>query len=208
MRRLQLHLFGIRKRQKTWFLTAPCCVCLAILLVLAAPPQSLPTVGGRLALAAPSLSPDPTVRIEPAEKVVGAGQISTVSVMIDQADDLGGFEFTLLFTPAAVTVDSVTVGDFPGSTGRDVIPAVGPVIDNQAGEITLGVVTVGGASGPSGTGTLATVAFTAQGRGESALDLQRVMVVDTQAGHETPAVEDGVVRVGFAVYLPLILKVW
>jgi hypothetical protein len=148
------------------------------------------------------------VRIEPAELVVGAGQIFTVSVMIDQADDLGGFEFTLLFAPTMVRVDSVAVGDFVGSTGREVIPAVGPTIDNQAGKASLGVVTVGSAPGPSGTGVLATVTLTAQGRGESPLDLQDVLVVDTHAQNQTITVEEGVVRVGFGVYLPLILKDW
>ena len=193
-------MFWIQRGQKTWFLT--------ILLTLAL----LPT----LAMAAPSLSPNetnltlqnPTVRIDPAESVVGAGQTFTVSVTIDEADDLGGFEFTLLFVTTTVTVDSVTVGDFPGSTGRMVIPVVGPIIDNQAGRASLGVVTVGSATGPSGTGVLATITLTAQGSGKSPLDLRDVQVVDTHAEHKTTIVEDGVVRVGFAVYLPLVLKVW
>ena len=176
-----------------------------------------------LAMAAPLLAPPapqswgekgaatrqgPTMRIDPAESVARAGQTFTVSVMIEEANDLGGFEFTLLFVTTMVTVDSVTVGDFPGSTERMVIPAVGPIIDNQAGTVSLGVVAVGGAPGPSGTGVLATITLTARGRGESPLDLQDVIVLDTNAQRQTTTVEDGVVRVGFAVYLPLILKDW
>ena len=198
-------------------------VWLTILFALAL----LPT----LAMAAPSLSPpapqpfdfaqgrrwgergaaarqNPTVRIEPAESVVGAGQTFTVSVMIDQADDLGGFEFTLLFVPTTVTVGSVTVGDFPGSTGRTAIP-VGPTSDNQAGRVSFGAVTVPpDVPGASGTGVLATVTLTAQGFGESPLDLQGVVVLDTHAERETSIVEDGVVRAGSVVYLPLIPKDW
>jgi hypothetical protein len=165
-----------------------------------------------LALAAPPLSPeadvvrqDPTVRIDPAQVAVGAGETFDVSVMIDEANDLGGFELTLHFITTTVTVDSVTVGDFPGSTGREIIPAVN-VIDNQAGTASLGVVTVGSEPGPSGTGALATVRFTAQGSGESSLNLQNVTILDTNAQRQTTTVEDGVVRVGFAVYLPLIVK--
>ena len=214
-----LQTVWIQKGPKTWFLT------IILLLTLAL----LPT----LAMAAPSLSPpapqswgekgaapqgwgergaaarqNPTVRIEPAESVVGAGQVFTVSVMIDQADDLGGFEFTLLFVPTTVTVDSVTVGDFPASTGRTVIP-VGPTSDNQVGRVSFGAVTVPpDAPGASGTGVLATVTLTAQGFGESPLDLQGVVVLDTHAGHETPTVEDGVIRAGFVVYLPLVMKEW
>ena len=147
------------------------------------------------------------MRVEPAQSVVGAGQTFDVSVMIDAASDLGGFEFTLLFVSTTVTVDNVTLGDFPGSTGRMTIP-IGPIIDNQAGTVSFAVATVGSESGPSGTGVLATVTLTAQGSGQSPLDLQDVVVLDTSAGRKTTTVEDGVVRVGFAVYLPLILKDW
>ena len=189
---------------------------LILLALLPALPQSPPTLGGKLAMAAPALAPEganlawqnPTVRIEPAESVVGTGQTFTITVMIEEADDLGGFEFTLLFVTTTVTVDSVTVGDFPGSTGRTAIP-IGPTSDNQAGMASFGVVTVPpDIPGPSGTGVLATVTLTAQGPGESPLDLQDVLVVDTNARPKTPTVEDGVVRAGFAVYLPLILKDW
>jgi hypothetical protein len=164
-----------------------------------------------LAMATPS--PDetdlarqsPTVRVDPAESIVRAGQTFTVSVMIDDVSDLGGFEFTLLFITTTVTVDSVAVGDFPGSTGRMTIP-IGPIIDNQAGRASFATATVGNVPGSSGTGALATIALTAQGSGESPLDLQDVVVLDTKAQHQTTTVEDGMVRVGFAVYLPLILK--
>jgi hypothetical protein len=201
-------------------------IWLTILLALAllpAPPSVLRCWGagvqGRTLLCSPApLLPStnveaaarqsPTVRIDPASVVVGAGRAFAVSVMIDQAEDLGGFEFTLLFATTAVTVDDVAVGDFLGSTGREVIP-VGPTIDNQTGMASFAVATVPpGTPGPSGTGVLATVTLTAQSRGESSLDLQNVVVLDTSADRQTPTIEDGVVRVGFAIYLPLILKDW
>lgn len=152
---------------------------------------------------------NPTVRIDPAQSLIGPGETFTVTVMIDQASNLGGFEFTLLFTPATVTVDDVTVGDFLGSTGRTVIP-VGPTIDNQTGRASFGAASVGSAAGPDGTGTLAIITLTAQESGESPLDLHNVMVLDTQAQHQTATVQDGTVRVGsslYLVHLPLVLKV-
>jgi hypothetical protein len=148
---------------------------------------------------------NPTVRVDPAESVVRVGERFTVSVMIDEAANLGGFEFTLHFVTTIVTVESVTLGDFPGSTGRVVIP-VDPKIDNQVGRASFGAVTVGSPPGPSGTGVLATATLTAQGSGESPLNLQDVMVLDTNAEPKATTVEDGVARVGFTVYLPLILK--
>ena len=140
---------------------------------------------------------NPTVRIEPVESVVDAGETFTITVMIDEASDLGGFEFTLLFVTTTVTVDSVTLGNFLGSTGRSANP-LGLIIDNQAGRGSFGAWTHGSAPGPDGTGELAIVRLTAQGAGISPLDLQNVMVLDTAVGHQEATIEDGTVVVGDA----------
>ena len=140
---------------------------------------------------------NPTVRIEPAQSVVDVDETFTITVMIDHASDLGGFEFDLLFITTTVTVDDVTLGDFPGSTERTIVP-VGPTIDNQAGKVTFGVVTFGSDPGPDGTGDLALITLTAQGVGSSPLDLERVLIVDTGGHSQTPTVEDGLVVAGGA----------
>ena len=180
---------------------------------------------------------DPTVRVEPVESVVDVGETFTIRVMIDEASELGGFEFALLFVTDTVTVDEVTLGDFLGSTGRTVI-TVGPTINNEAGVTRFGAVTIGSAAGPDGTGELAVISLTTQGLGTSPLDLEDVMVLNTSAEHATPIVEDGTVVAGGAptatatattptatttptstptatptssvqrVYLPLVLKGW
>jgi hypothetical protein len=80
---------------------------------------------------------------------VTAGE--TFTVMIDDASDLGAFEFELFYIPAIVTVEDVTVGEFLGSTGRAVIP-LGPRIDNQAGRTIFGAFTLGLQPVPSGAG--------------------------------------------------------
>jgi len=176
------------------------------------------------------------VRIDPAQSVVNVGETFTVTVMIDEATDLGGFQFDMLFITTTVTVDSVSLGDFLGSTGRRTIP-VGPIIDNQAGRIAFGAATVGNAPGPNGMGALALITLITQGVGVSPLDLQDVMVVDTAAMSQEASVEDGVVIAGGTptptltptatatppptttptptstptwskVYLPLVLKSW
>jgi hypothetical protein len=160
-----------------------------------------------LAMAAPSFSPgetnlaqqDPTVRIEPVQSTVAVGQSFTVSVMIDEASDLGAFQFDLRYTAAIITVDGVTLGAFLGSTGRDAFVA-GTKIDNQAGKVTFGAYSYAfpPLPGPSGTGELAIISLTAQGEGESPLTLQNVTVTDTNAGKQVVTVEDGSVVVGAA----------
>jgi len=131
--------------------------------------------------------------------------------MIDEASDLGAFQFDLLYITTTVTVDGVALGDFLDGTGRTVIPVV-PIIDNQAGRARFGAGTLGSAPGPDGTGELAIVTLATQGVGISTLDLQEVQVLDTNAQHQTSTVEDGIVVAGGMtsqeIYLPLVLKGW
>ena len=54
----------------------------------------------------------PIVRIEPVQSTVAIGEEFTVSVMVDDANDAGAFQFWLFYDPAIVTVDDVTLGDF------------------------------------------------------------------------------------------------
>jgi len=162
---------------------------------------ALTPVPTRTPTATPTITPTPisppafaTMRIDPPQSTVMAGETFTVSVMIDDASDLGGFEFELFYIPTIIMVDNVTVGDFPGSSGRAVIP-LGPRIDNQAGRTTFGAWTLGPQPGSNGTGVLATVNFTAQGEGQSPLDLRNAQVVDTDGNPWAVTVEDGLVVV-------------
>jgi hypothetical protein len=123
------------------------------------------------------------IRMEPASKTVGQGSAFTFDVWIDNVDDLGGFQFDLDYDPSVVNVDvssygGAEPGPFPGSTGRSVFET-GPTVNNTTGDMTYGVYTTGAASGASGSGTLATIYFTAENPGTSTLDLSNVQVTDT-----------------------------
>jgi len=154
---------------------------------------------------------NPTMRVDPVESVVDVDETFTITVMIDEASDLGAFQFDLLYITTTVTVDGVALGDFLGSTGRPASPVV-PIIDNQAGRARFGAWTLNSAPGPDGTGELAIVTLIAQGAGISTLDLQDVLVLDTNAQLQTHTIEDGIVVVGGTpsqeIYLPLVLKGW
>jgi hypothetical protein len=140
---------------------------------------------------------NPTARVEPAQSVVGVSDTFTVTVLIDDASNLGGFEFDLLFITTTVTVDSVTLSDFLESTGRFVL-LLTPMIDNQNGKVAFGAINYGDGSGPDGTGALALITLTAQGEGESPLDLRNIQVVDTTSppGSQMVTGEGGTVVVG------------
>ncbi len=131
-------------------------------------PVSTPGTGARMFL-------DPSL----ARGAVGGSDIA-VQVRVENVNNLGGFQFTLTYDPNIVHVSNITVGDFPGSSGRTVSPL--PVqIDNTAGRATFGAFTYGSAPGASGAGVLADITLAPQEAGESALALVNVQVTDTNA---------------------------
>jgi hypothetical protein len=123
-----------------------------------------------------------TVKLNPASVDLNtAGATFDIDVLIEDVTDFGGFQFSIDYNPAIVTVENaadVVLGPFLGSTGRGAIP-VGPTIDNVAGKITYGAFTMGAAPpGPSGNGLLATITFTVQSQANGLLDLNAVQITD------------------------------
>lgn len=138
------------------------------------------------------------VRMEPAVAVVENGETFRSYVMIDGAQDLGGFQFVIDYDPAIVEVPKLSnpmiLGSFLGSTGRT--PSeVQNEIDPVTGIMTYVVFTMGSQPGPSGDGVLAFVDLRARALGTSALDLGEVEVTDTGGSPQSISVEDGLVVV-------------
>ncbi|HID87784.1 MAG TPA: hypothetical protein EYP55_10480, partial [Anaerolineae bacterium] len=148
------------------------------------------------------------LRIEPTSTQAAVGETLTLQVMIDEAVDLGGFEFRLDYDPAVLRADDATLGPFLGSTGRTTSP-LGPEMDNDAGILTFGGLSFGDQPGPDGSGLLAEITFTVVGGGQSAVEFLDAQTTDSDGTPQgAPATRGGYVEVGegVAVYLPLILK--
>jgi hypothetical protein len=137
-----------------------------------------------------AVAPNPRVRLEPADSVVGLNETFALQVMIEEVNDLGAFQFELAYDSSILRVQEAALGDFTGSTGRSVVP-VGPEVDNEEGRTTFGAINLGSGPGPSGTGVLATITFIAQGQGSTVLGLLEVQVLDTAANAQLVTVEDG-----------------
>ena len=101
-----------------------------------------------------------------------------VNVRIENAVNLGAFQFELTYNSTCIQATGATVGPFLGSTGRTVTP-VGPTFGT--GSITFGAASHGTASGPSGSGVLATVTFRA-GTTTCCSDLHLQNVILTDPG--------------------------
>jgi len=133
------------------------------------------------------------VKIVPAFSQIGLNDTATVDIKIENVNNLGAFEFVLHYDGNIVEVaetSNVILGDFPGSTGRTVVPT-GPNIDNVKGELTFGAFSFGIASGPNGDGVLAEITLTAKNVGETTLELKNVQVTDTNGNLIPVTVLDG-----------------
>jgi hypothetical protein len=156
-------------------------------------------------LATASLTETAAVRIEPVTSTVRPGDTFTVSVMITDVVNLGAFQFAMAYTPTVVHVERARLGPFLGSSGRNASP-LGPTIDNEAGLMVLGAFSFGMQPGPDGGGTLARIALTAQGPGQTPLDLQNTEILSPSAEHKPVKVADGAAVVEGKLYLPLVLR--
>jgi len=137
--------------------------------------------GGARVLSATLLSTG--LRTEPASAAALVGDPVTLQVWIDEALDLGSFEFTLTYdaTRLSLAPDDVVLGDFLGSTGRSTT-AMGPqiVVDGGVGTLNFGGMTLGATPpGPDGSGVLAEITFTAVAGGEADVSLVSAQVTDT-----------------------------
>jgi len=145
--------------------------------------------------ATPTGEPTPLVWIDPPEKTTQLSEGNfTVDVAIANVTDLGSFQFVLAFSPNIVHAEGVELGDFLGSTGRNITP-VGPEIDNQLGTVSFGAASYGEQAGADGSGVLATITFSPQANGVSSLHLQGVQVTDTVPETISVDLQDGQVTV-------------
>ena len=154
----------------------------------------------------PSPSPTPTAAPNPAgetimaitpasvEATISATAPVTVSVVMTNVVDLGGFEFTLTYDPRIVHVSGVRVGPFLGSTGRTVTPLPAN-IDNTNGRVDFGAFSFGSASGPSGTGVLAEIGLVPRGTGTSPLQFAAAQATNTAGNVLSITLQDGQITV-------------
>jgi hypothetical protein len=150
-----------------------------------------------------AVAPDTRVRLEPADSLVSLNETFAVQVVIEEANDLGAFQFELAYDSSILRAKEAAPGNFLGSTGRSVV-SVGPEVDNEKGRMTFGAINLGSGPGPSGAGVLAIITFIAQGEGSTVLGLLEVQVLDTAANAQLVTVEGGRVVVrGVAAPTPV-----
>jgi beta-glucosidase len=115
--------------------------------------------------------------------------VFNVDVLIQGAQNLGGFEFDLAFDPAVLEVQGATIGDLLGSTGRTV-GALGPLVNGAAGTAASGAYSYGSPPGPNGNGKLVRLTIRAMAKSSSTtLRIENILLADLD-GHLTIAQPD------------------
>ncbi len=156
--------------------------------------------------------PPVTVHVVGPPTTVPAGQSFIVTVAIESAQNLGAFEFEYNFVPATAntTVDNIHLSSLLGSTGRTTGALRLASAPGRPGVPLFGAYSYGAASGPNGSGVLATVTMTAVSPVTSQLSLSGLKVTNV-AGEEVTAVTTaGSVTVGEplvrSIYMPLLRR--
>ena len=94
------------------------------------------------------------VFFNPSSQQVEPLEVFTTTIEISDVENLGAFELEVYYNSDYISANSVTLGDFIGSTGRTVFP-IENNIDNESGIISYAVSTIGpNPPGPNGNGIL------------------------------------------------------
>jgi hypothetical protein len=155
--------------------------------------------------------PAATVRVIGPTTVVPAGQPFLVTITVENAQNLGAFEFEYNFNPTTLSaaVSNIQVGGMLGSSGRTTGELRMASAPGRPGVPLFGAYSYGTANGPNGSGVLATVAMTAISPGTSQLSLSGLKVTNVAGSVLLAAAVASSVTVVAAprpLYLPLLLR--
>jgi hypothetical protein len=135
---------------------------------------------------------DASLRLEAVPVAPRVGETVTVRVEVSEAVDLAGFEMTLAFDAARLSLLGAEAGAFLASSGRSVT-TLGPELA-PAG-VTLGAFTLPGAEAASGDGVLALFHFQVLVEGAALVALDEALLVDS-LGENGAATAEGVTVTG------------
>jgi len=113
-------------------------------------------------------------QVVPTIQITFVGQSVTTDITVNNVTNLGAYEVIITYDSSLVQFVSATDAGFLGSSGRTLFcPA--PVILDLGGatrQLRFGCATTGAVPGPSGSGILAQITWTAMAAGTALLDLE------------------------------------
>jgi hypothetical protein len=133
----------------------------------------------------------PKISITPATKVVGINEEFNVSITLDHAENLYGFEFWLSFDKTKLNATAIHYTNYLNEPTMTWYKN----INNTEGYLALAVSSLYPATGKTGGGDLAIVSFKSLAVGTSPLHLYKTYLADDKAKNITHITIDGTVYV-------------
>jgi len=133
-------------------------------------------------------SPTTTIYVDPPTSMASVSQIFTIDISISNVVDLYGWRFKLRWNSSILDAVHITEGNFLKRGG---ITFFTSKINNTEGYILADCTLLGNVSGVGGNGTLATINFFVEERGESILDLYDTTLVSSLEQSIAHTVIDG-----------------
>jgi hypothetical protein len=145
----------------------------AILLVAVASRSG--DAGGRGAPVRVAAAPAGTANVSlvPATTNATAGEALTLTVQVQAAESLGGWELQLAFDPALVALEALTPGEFLAGSGRTAA-GLGPL--GASGQWMVGGYSYGSSEGITGSGALAYLRLMPLAEGSAGLELSQLLL--------------------------------
>ena len=131
-----------------------------------------------LLLASTRLSSGAVLSVQPVSASVSTGQTFSVTIGVTSVSDLYAYQLDVDFNPAILSAVSVSEGSFLSSAGSTIfLPGT---IDDTAGTVSFNADTLESAvSGVSGAGTLLTFSFQALTAGNSTVQIENSLLLNS-----------------------------
>ena len=153
--------------------------------------SSLP---GQTAESTPSQNEDQArVYFNPSSSEMALNQKSKISIMIENAANVGSVPFYIEFDPAVIQVTSVEEGAFLSGDGQ--ATSFMSAIDNENGRVIIGLTRLGSPRGVSGSGVLMLMEISGKSLGTTTLRFTNQSVKDPTAQSLPSRFDDGSVMV-------------
>ena len=120
-----------------------------------------------------------TVKFVPAQTSAQLNQTVTVSLMVENANDLASTPMQIRFDPKILRLNDVVRGNLLASDGQQV--AFSKNILNDTGEATINVSRLPASGGVSGSGSMITLVFQAVGRGDTVVTAPQLTLRNSQS---------------------------
>lgn len=121
----------------------------------------------------------PQVTFAPAQIAAQLSAAVTVSLLVENAADLGSAPMQIKFDPKILRLNDIVRGNVLSADGQQ--PIFSKNIMNDTGEATVNLSRLPGTAGANGSGTLITLVFQAVGRGDTTVTVPNLTLRDSKS---------------------------